>query len=200
MTEEHPEFQPTEWIENPNLSLEDVRSDGDRCYGRGRSTAAVRGYDAEKLANAVLDERARFTPESWSPWYDTVALADEGVCNIESKSCVYRYPSGPYGRFRIWKKHHDTLTRFRLPERSPASVAYFFVVYTIERSREREVGKLLVPATRIDEVIDDWSFRDHPSMGECHARDISWHQLLKRLGVPQEVFVEQDIVDLTDGP
>ena len=29
---------------------------------------------------------------------------------IESKCCTYRYPSGGYGRFRIWKKHHDKLS------------------------------------------------------------------------------------------
>ncbi|MDL0118301.1 hypothetical protein PNQ29_00820 [Halobacterium salinarum] len=36
-------------------------------------------------------------------------------------------------------------------------------------------------------------------MGTQPARDISWHLLLKRLGVPKETFVEQPIVDLTDG-
>jgi hypothetical protein len=76
---------------------------------------------------------------------------------------------------------------------------YLFVVYTVEDEKPREVGKLTAPVTTIDAVLDKWQLQDHPTMGTQPARDISWHLLLKRLGVPKDAFVDQPIVDLTDG-
>jgi len=47
-----------------------------------------------------------------------------------------------------------------------ASYLYFFVVYTVEDSIEREVGKLVTTAGTVDDVIDEWTLRNHDSMGE----------------------------------
>lgn len=110
-----------------------------------------------------------------------------------------RYPSGPYGRFRLWKHHHEEFVSTARSWNLETRFLYFFCVYTIANGGEREVGKLVVPAERVDEVLNSWTARDHPTMGESHARDISWHQLLKRLGVPKTMFEEQPIIDLTDG-
>jgi hypothetical protein len=74
---------------------------------------------------------------------------------------------------------------------------YFFVVYTVKGSIEREVGKLVTTAGAVDDVIDKWTLRNHDSMGEERARDISWRVLLRRLGVSQERFETADIIDLT---
>jgi hypothetical protein len=58
---------------------------------------------------------------------------------------------------------------------------------------------VVVPVDQVDDVLDGWSTRNHPTMGEQSARDISWHQLFQRLEIPQEVFVNLPVVDLTDG-
>jgi hypothetical protein len=194
------EFALTELIERPEVALEDVSGDVPTCSGRGKNTAAVRGYNTERLASAVFDKWLIFDACRGDPWYDTFAKGSHDIAfRIESKSCVHRYPSGPYGRFRIWKQHHDEFVSTARSWHFETQFLYFFCVYTIEDEKEREVGKLVVPAERVDEVLDSWTARDHSTMGESYARDISWHQLLKRLGVPETIFEEQPIIDLTDG-
>ena len=46
-------------IQNPEIKLEDVRSrrNANSHTGRGTETAAGRGYNTERLANAVLSDR-----------------------------------------------------------------------------------------------------------------------------------------------
>lgn len=194
-------FAPTNLIERTDVSLEDVRGSVPTCSGRGSETAAVRGYNTERLANVIFSPTRLFFSSSDQPWYDTYVNTDHDIgCWIESKSCIQRYPCGQYGRFRIWKHHHE---RFIEEAQSflldTVVFMYFFLVYTIEDDDVREVGKLIVPPEQIDSLIDTWSVRDHTSMGQCRARDISWSLLLKRLDVPKPVFREQSIVDLTDG-
>jgi hypothetical protein len=195
------DLTPTELIEHPTISLEDVTGTVPSCEGRGRATAAVRGYNTERLANAVFDPSPIFIAVSSNPFYDTYAEGSQGVSvRVECKSCVHRYPSGQYGRFRIWQTHHDQLRETAESwNLEGTKFLYFFVVYTVEDGKPREVGKLTAPVATIDEVLDKWRPQDHPTMGTQPARDISWHLLLKRLGVPKEAFVEQPIVDLTDG-
>jgi len=45
-------------VVNPEIKLEDVRHavGANSCEGRGRSTASGRGYNAERLANAIFDD------------------------------------------------------------------------------------------------------------------------------------------------
>lgn len=194
------EFAPTGLINRPEVTLEDVRGDIPTCSGRGKDTASVRGYNTERLANAIFGTVAKFRTYSKHPWYDTFAVGSQDLnIYIESKSCVYRYPSGPYGRFRIWKHYHEEFVSTARSRFSNSPYLYFFCVYTVENGGEREIGKLVVPAERIDAILDSWTSRDHPTMGDQKARDISWHQLLKRLGVPKTAFTEQPIIDLTEG-
>lgn len=193
-------FAPTDLVVQSNVTLEDVKSESiPTCSGRGRETAAVRGYNAERLAHSVFDPSCFYFSISSQPWYDTYASGGGGVSlQIESKSCVSRYPSGPYGRFRIWKHHHDKLIK----KHNSTEIfrrLYFFVVYTTTPETVKEVGKLVAPPVQVDEALDKWTVRDHPTMGERQARDISWNLLLKRLGVPKSVFQELPIVDLTEG-
>jgi hypothetical protein len=76
---------------------------------------------------------------------------------------------------------------------------YFFVVYEIagKIETEKEIGKLVAPVQVVDEVLNSWSLRNHDTMGEAEARDISWHYLLKKLDVSKEQFEAADAVDLT---
>ena len=43
------------------------------------------------------------------------------------------------------------------------AISTFFVVYTVEDSIEREVGKLVTTAGTVDDVIDEWTLRNHDS-------------------------------------
>lgn len=189
---------------NPDVKLEDVRESdfGNVCSGRGGATAAGRGYNTEKLANAVLDIDQFFIPFSDESWYDvfisTRSTSDPSYCQTESKSCIYRYPSGGYGRFRIWKQNHDKLYA-KSNEEYPDNVnyLYFFLVYKVKDGVEKEVGKLFVPVQKVHDAIDSWSERNHSSMGQQRARDISWRVLLSRLGLSVEEFEQADAIDLT---
>jgi hypothetical protein len=149
----------------------------------------------------VFDSSSIFIAVSDDSFYDTYAKGGQDVSvRVECKSCVHRYPSGQYGRFRIWKNHHEELQETAATwHEDEAKFLYLFVVYTVEDGKPREVGKLTAPVTTIDAVLDKWQLQDHPTMGTQPARDISWHLLLKRLSVPKEAFVEQPIVDLTEG-
>jgi hypothetical protein len=183
------------------MKLEDVRRgvNANNCEGRGRSTASGRGYNAERLANAIFDESDfifRWSPE---PYADAF-ISGETCYYLEAKSCVTRYRSstqklGRYGQFRIWKPHHDRLLDSWNSLREPV---YFFVVYSVVDGIEKEVGKLIAPAEMVDDVLDNWILEDHVTMGEQRCRQISWHLLLKRLGVSKERFKAEDIIDLTD--
>jgi len=106
-------FAPTDLVVQPKVTLEDIKSESiPACSGRGRETAAVRGYNAERLAHSVFDSCHGHFSVSLQPWYDTYASGGgETSLRIESKSCISRYPSGSYGRFRIWRHHHDTLIK-----------------------------------------------------------------------------------------
>jgi hypothetical protein len=50
----------------------------------------------------------------------------------------------------------------------------------------------------VDDVLDNWSSEDHVTMGEQKTRQISWHLLLKRLGVSTERFKNEHLIDLTN--
>ncbi|WP_460539095.1 hypothetical protein [Haloplanus salinarum] len=190
-----------EWVSNPELTLKDAQNgfDANECHGRGRDTAAARGYNVERLAAAVFDSDGFFHTYRDKPWFDTSEWGNDSqkIC-IESKSCVHRYPSGGYGQFRIWALHHDIFTHPPEPL-SHGRQIYFFLVYTIdEHGDAEEVGKLAVEAIIIDDIITDWRWTDHTTMGSVKKRDISWHLLLSRLGVSVKRFRADDIVVVTD--
>lgn len=191
----------TEWVSNSELTLKDAQNDfcANECEGRGPETAAARGYNVERLAAAVFDSNGFFNTYRDEPWFDTVEWTDDSQkIRIESKSCVYRYPSGGYGKFRIWAQHHDYFA-FEPSYRPPERRIYFFLVYTInEHGDAEEVGKLAVEATIIDDIITDWQWTDHTTKGDVAKRDLSWHLLLSRLGVSVERFQADDIVVVTD--
>jgi hypothetical protein len=189
-------------ILNPEIKLEDCREKyGANCpSGRGSGTAAGRGYNAELLAQAVLEKDVMFYRYSDGSWYDNFISTEERHGYVESKCCVEQYPSGPSGRFRIWSHNHGVI--FYADEdwyTEKADFLYFFVVYTVEDGIEKEVGKLLATVKQIDAVLDcaTWTKRNHQSMGEQRARDISWRVLLDRLDVSEERFREADAIDLT---
>ena len=193
---------PTPTVVNPEMKLEDVRSgvNANTCEGRGRSTASGRGYNAERLANAIFEKSDiifRWSPE---PYVDAFASGEISY-DIEVKSCVVRYQNsskklGRYGQFRIWKPHHDRL--LHNGQYSLTESIYLFVVYSVVDGIEKEVGKLIAPAEMIDDALDNWILEDHVTMGEQKTRQISWHLLLKRLGVPKDRFKNEHLIDLTD--
>lgn len=83
-------------VVHPSLKLEDVREqfDGNEPQGRGRETAAPRGYNAELLANAMLGEHPRFEKWSPGPWVDNYVTSQSSVsCYIEVKTAIDQYPS-----------------------------------------------------------------------------------------------------------
>ncbi|MDB9235944.1 hypothetical protein [Halorubrum ezzemoulense] len=49
---------PNPEVINPEMKLEDVRNgvNANTCEGHGRSTASGRGYNAERLVNAIFDK------------------------------------------------------------------------------------------------------------------------------------------------
>jgi hypothetical protein len=187
-------------VRHPDLKLEDVRNEwtANTYTGRGTKTAAGRGYNTERLAKAVLGEYEHFLLSgAKDSWFDTFISREQDYLRVECKSCVNRYPSGPFGRFRIWRKNHAKMAYRAETFADSRQYLYFFVVYAIEDGIETEVGKLVVPVKEVDQVLDNWSIRDHPSMGEEQARDISWNLLLKRLDVSRETFREENTLDLT---
>jgi len=193
---------------NPEIRLERVRyaGMGNTCDGRGRKTASSRGYNAERLASATLDEYRLYRNSGSDSWYDTHIFQSSSSESIwvETKSCVQRYPSEQYGRFRIWKRNHDELvnriTDLSLNSSHAEPVAiYFFVVYSVRRGREMEIGKMAVPAEMVDSVLDRWSIMNHSSMGISEYRDISWNHLLTQLEVSREEFKSANAIDLTSG-
>lgn len=190
-------------VVNPEMKLEDVRKDthANTCEGRGRSTASGRGYNAERLVNAIFCEHGVIHRRSVDSHVDAY-IHDEVPYYVEVKSCVNRYQSrtkelGRYGQFRIWWPHHSRLCAENSVYDSRTAI-YFFVVYTVVDGIEKEVGKLIVPVETIDDVLDRWSLEDHVTMGEQRCRQISWHLLLKRLGVSVDRFKSENIIDLTD--
>jgi hypothetical protein len=192
---------PENILNHPNIKLEDVRDtwEGNECLGRGRSTAAGRGYNTERLASAVIGLRCWFVVIPTEDWYDTgTEIDEEWSARVECKSCIYRYPSGAYGRFRIWKHNHDRLIETAKDWGSDTLFLYFFVVYTVENDGvEREVGKVVAPVDLVDEVLDGWREMDHPTVGTRSVRDISWRLLFNRLGVSPSRLKSEDAVDLT---
>lgn len=193
---------PTPTVVNPEMKLEDVRRgvNANNCEGRGRSTASGRGYNAERLARGVFTESDIIFRCSLEPHVDAF-ISGEISYDVEVKSCVVRYQNsskklGRYGQFRIWKLHHDQLL-YNDPHSSIESI-YFFVVYSVVGGIEKEVGKLIAPAEMVDDALDNWILEDHVTMGEQKTRQISWHLLLKRLGVPEDRFKTEHLIDLTD--
>ncbi|WP_158294411.1 hypothetical protein [Halorubrum sp. SD690R] len=71
-------------------------------------------------------------------------------------------------------------------------------MYSVIYGIEEEVGKLLVPAEIVDGALDNWSLENHVTMGEQKTRQISWHLLLRRLGVSADRFKSKDLIDLTN--
>lgn len=194
-------------IQRPSVKLEHVAywKPGNKCDGRGKKSASSRGYNAERLAQAALYSFHFPLPVSLDSWHDTfLNPTDDSALWVEAKSCISRYPSGQYGRFRIWKRNHDALVkRINNPSYEPYDDGsygiYFFVVYRIKYGLEEEVGKMVVPVNRVDSIIDSWSEVDHSTMGKCKYRDLSWNHLLTELDVSREEFKSADAIDLTAG-
>lgn len=194
-------------FQRPWVKLEHVRNwiPGNCCDGRGRKTASARGYNAERLAQATLHDFRYTQPRSIDSWHDTfINPTDDSLVWVEIKSCINRYPSGPYGRFRIWKRNHDALIeRINDPyadtDVDESFAVYFFVVYRVEYGLEREVGKMTVPLEMVDLIIDNWSMVDHSTMGKSKYRDISWNHLLTKLEISREEFESADAIDITSG-
>jgi len=192
---------PESCLSNPELKLEDSRykRSANLPVGRGTETASKRGYNTELLAQAVISGDPWFGRFPTEPWYGTFAER-EHCYYIEAKSCIEQYPSGSNGRFRIWRDHHK---RFLKKAEEWAfdedQHLYLFVVYTVDNLQEKEIGKLVATAHQIDAVLEpsDWKLRDHDTMGERYARDISWQILLERLDVSPEQFREALAIDLT---
>lgn len=184
---------------HPELKLENVRDhiSGISCDGRGRATASSRGYNVERLAGAVFGERKKFFISSNGCYDKFTYSGGNKEFQIECKSCVDRYPSGGYGRFRIWRHHHKQHCE-RWTDFDGVESLYFFLVYTVYNGVEKEVGKLVVSAAEIDDILDSWTDVDHPTMGEAEQRDLSWNMLLRKLGVSHEEFTTKDIVNLTE--
>ena len=186
-------------VQHPETKLEDVREawGGNECTGRGRSTAAGRGYNTERLARAVLDTDGGFVAYANRCWYDTFVNGENVYSRIECKSCVYRYPSGGYGQFRIWQHHHHRLFGQSQISSEEHFYGYFFVVYEIESGIEKEVGKVLVPVDLVNQALDGWTTQTHQTMGTQKVRDISWHLLVNRLGISAQRLRVEPTVDLT---
>ena len=193
-------------VANPELKLEDVRENpfGNHCTDRGSKTAAPRGYNSERLAAAVFGSCELFLPtkEEGRPWFDTKAWSEEhNPVLVESKSCIDRYPSGGYGQFRIWQSSHVALS-FMDSTSSRDRALYFFLVYTIENENgnqvSKEVGKLVVDSTTVDEILDNWKYIDHSTMGPKRVRNISWHLLLTRLDISVDRFRQEDTIVLIE--
>ena len=188
------------WVVHPDLTLEDVREhdSANECSGRGSETAAARGYNAERLATAVFSSNGRFNANREHSWFDTKSFGkNSNAVRIESKSCIDRYPSGGYGQFRIWAIHHNTMIEVS-SELSYETYVYFFLVYTIEDGDAYEVGKLAADPHVIDDLLSNWRSVRHSTKGTDQVRDISWRQLLSRLGVSVDQFREENIVVVTD--
>jgi len=189
-------------IPNPEVKLERIREipSANQCGGRGQSTAASRGYNVERLASAVLDPESSIDNLSDENLYDV--YVDEPLSPhadsiyVECKSCVYRYPSGGYGRFRIWEDNHLKFLNKKESSSDDHIFAYFFVVYTVKHGIEKEVGKVLVPVLHVDHVLDWWTYIEHDTMGETWVRDISWHLLFKKLSVTPEEIADEDAINL----
>lgn len=190
-------------VERPQLKLEDVREqfDGNEPNGRGRSTAAPRGYNAELLAKALLGEYALFDKWSPGPWVDNHVSSPSGVqCYVEVKTTIDQYPSGAAGRVRIWGRHHHRLVAAAdVYQETSRLHLYLVVVYTVDSGVEREVGKVVVPAVWVDDHIDSWSRTDHVTMGDQQTHTVSWRVLVDALDVSLTEFTTTDTVDLTAG-
>lgn len=188
-------------IQHPDIKLEYVRywEPGNNCDGRGKKSASARGYNAERLAHASLNECIPWIPYSDDSCYDTIALTDDSLAWVETKSCINRYPSGQYGRFRIWKRNHNALIDKVNYYSSDPFAVYYFVVYRIEHGLDKEVGKMIVLLDAIDSLIDSWSVIDHSTMGKCMYKDISWNHLLTQLDISRDEFKSADAIDLTSG-
>lgn len=193
--------EDVDWVANPDLMLEDVRSAyrANRCSGRGSSTAAARGYNIERLATAVFDVDGFFMRYPGDKTcIDTTGFSDNHhEVNIESKGAVNRYPSGGYGEFRIWWSNHVDLFIESI-DYSPKRYIYFFVTYAVDgNGYAKEVGKLSVDVEIMDDLLTNWRWVDHTSMSKARVRDISWHLLLSRLGVSVDRFRETNMIVVT---
>ena len=190
------------FLVNPELKLEDCRRawGANHPEGRGSGTASGRGYNAERLASAVFEEKVSFRAYSEDSYYDSFNWTEERYYRVEVKCCVERYPSGGAGRFRIWEHNHTRILEASNDWRLDASYfLYVFIVYTVVDEIEKEVGKLIATVDQIEAVVDrvEWPLRDHTTMGEKQAKDLSWTALLDRLDVSEERFREADAVDVT---
>jgi hypothetical protein len=189
-------------VVRPTLKLQDARHErsGNECYGRGRGTAAARGYNAELLSAPLVGKDYFFSKWSPGPWVDICEPHPSGVlCYIEVKTAVEQFPSGGAGRFRIWMPNHTRLLTHRRSHRETKGLyLYLFLVYTVKSGVEREIGKVVVPAESVDAQIDSWNRINHVTMGEVLTYTVSWRKLINSLGVSITEFTSQPTVDLTE--
>jgi hypothetical protein len=166
-----------------DLSVEDANSP----TGRGRETAAPRGYDAERVAR-IIDDGERVS----ASWFDV--QYDNWYHNLlECKTCISEYKNGQTGRFKLWKKHHEKL--LGASNQYPDTFSnYQFLIYTIFDDSVREVGKLRVCPIVIEALIDDWHQEHHETMGVAYAKQLSWTRLLSALELDIEVLRQNEVV------
>lgn len=189
-------------VSDASVRLEDCRGkyDANKTQGRGPGTAAGRGYNAERLVTEVLRGNKEYTRWSEEPWCDNFTYDSGEFYRVEAKSCVEQYPSGGPGRFRFWGHNH---AEFRsAAEWWPGDrmyFLYFFVVYTIENGKEKEVGKLIATVAQMNEILNPerWPEREHETMETQPAKDLSWTCLLHRINVSEQEFRNAEIIDLT---
>ena len=158
--------------------------------GRGPGTAAGRGADVERLLEHVVDD----VKLDRKPYRDAIYTSRESewgarfCSSIESKSCVRRYPSGAAGTFRIWRWNHQWLV-------SVGGSFYFMLVYEPkEHERAREVGKWMVSAEKIEDIIDGrWRwYRGGTSIRRYI--DLRWDQVVDELDITHEMLRRWELI------
>lgn len=171
--------------------LEDLSpKDGNTPSGRGADTASSRGYDTEQLVSSIYDG----TTENRESWYDVEATwtSPEGTelkHLIECKSCIDHHPNGEAGSFRLWKKNHNRLLEAEYRTATEDVVtSYVFLVYTIIDEEAVEIGKFRASAYHIEEIVGDWNFIQHETMGYEPVKNITWTTLTEELGIPAKTL------------
>jgi hypothetical protein len=185
---DHPDYKHRKNYRFEDLSAEDANNP----RGRGRETAAPRGYDFERLISKINDG----TRVS-APWFDVQwGTYTHRHCLSECKVCISEYDNGQTGRFRLWQKHHEKL--LGAPNHYPNTFArYSFVIYTICEGRLREIGKIRVPPVIIESLVDNWHQEHHDTMGLEYTTQLSWTHLVSALDLDIGAFRRNEVVIAT---
>lgn len=185
---DHPDYKYLNNFRFEDLSAEDANNP----TGRGRETAAGRGYDFERVISKI-NHGTRVS----APWFDVQWERNTGRHYLsECKACISEYKNGQTGRFRLWKKHHEKLVGARNHYPS-TSTHYHFVIYTICDGHVREIGKFRVSSIIIESLIDNWYLEDHDSMGLEYTTQLSWTYLVSALDLDIGAFRRDEVVTAT---